>query len=221
MGAFGGDEAAADEGDARGQRVEIEKIVAGREMVFPRNAEPDRPRAGGDEDEARLERCSIHLDGTRVAKARETMEAVDAGAREGRLAPRGLWRREAALEGDQIAPVDLSLAHDALAAQAPGEIDGVGDADQHSLGIAAAQRADSAERQMIDDRDPPAGVAASIGGRGAGDARADDDEIILRRHGSLPRWTSFRLWTWNRNVPPRARVRGKSRIAARRRRMRH
>ena len=85
---------------------------------------------------------------------------------------------EGTLEGYELGPANPKLAGDTPAADAPGHVDRLGAADQHFFRIAAAQRAGSAERQMIDDANRPSRCAHPKARHLRGRAAADDGEIV-------------------------------------------
>ena len=62
---------------------------------------------------------------------------------------------EGPLERDQFFPVYAEFANDAASMHPAHPIGRFGPADQHFLGIAAAQRASPAERAMVDNRKRP------------------------------------------------------------------
>src|SRR3546814_4865181 len=73
-----GDVAAADQHDSPWQRLQVEKIVAGRQMLLAGNAERHRFGAGGEQDMAAFEHSCA--DGHRVAtgEAGAAVVSIDA-----------------------------------------------------------------------------------------------------------------------------------------------
>src|SRR3984893_12968479 len=70
------------------------------------------------------------------------------------------------------------FANDAASMHPARPIDRLGPTDQHFLGIAAAQRAGSAERAMVDHRHQPARAHNACGRHLRGSTGADDNEVV-------------------------------------------
>src|SRR5215831_799797 len=83
---------------------------------------------------------------------------------------------EGPLEGDQFFPVDAQIASNAAPVHPARPIGGFGPADQHLLGIAAAQRTGSAEGAMVDYRHRPARATGASGHHLRGGTSADDND---------------------------------------------
>src|SRR5262245_38699589 len=85
---------------------------------------------------------------------------------------------EGPLEGDQFFPVDAQITSNAVPVHPARPIGGLGPADQHLLGIAAAQRAGSAERAMVDNRHRRARAPDARGNHLRGGAGTDDNDVV-------------------------------------------
>src|SRR5216684_1586745 len=175
---LGCDVAAADQREALGQRLQLEKAVAGRDMLLAGDAERHRTSAGRYQDVLALQDRSIDIDGIAADEACQAVERIDAslGVTAFLLLRYGVGER--ALEGHQRRPVDAPITIDAAAMHAARKIDDLGAADQHLLGVAAAQRAGAAERAVVDDgHRAPRGAYAGAGDLGSRSG-ADDNEIV-------------------------------------------
>jgi hypothetical protein len=156
------DEAAPDEDDPRRQRVEIEELVAGRDVLGARKPERLRDRAGRDQDAAGDETVVADVDRRRPHEPGASVEGRDARLRVALLGGGRRRIRRRALGAHEGRPVDRDAVRaDAPLAEGAGGVDGLRRRDQDLLGDASAQRAGAAERAGVDDRHRPPGVAAA------------------------------------------------------------
>src|SRR5258708_28077791 len=146
------------------QRCERKKVGARRQVLLAGDAEAHRNGAGGDQDEAALQRLTTDLDRAAVAEPGASVIGVYAALREALLHHRRHWSCEAAFEFDELTPRDRWFAAgNALPTHAPRVVDRLRRADEHLLRIAAAQRAGATERQMVGHRHPPSRCTSSRG----------------------------------------------------------
>ena len=153
------DEAAADEQDAFGQRIEPHELGAVGKVFGAGNIY--RPRLGTRCDQEMV--ClklplAVDFDGIFADEARFPVKGSDAVALQTVFDPTGHFVGERLREGDQIGPVDGDVVRfDALAVHEPRCVDDFRPAAEHFLRIAAAQGAGAAIRQFVDHRDRPTG----------------------------------------------------------------
>jgi hypothetical protein len=175
-----------DQDDALWERLQGKELLAGDQMLFARNAEFDRFRARGDQDMLRFERFAFDIQRGATGEPGAPVVRVDALAGEELLALLRHGIGKTAFEGHQIGPVDADVPGDALAGHAPGMVRSRCAADQHLLGIAAAQRAGAAEEAEVDHGHAPAGGARARCGDHRCRAGADDYQLVLLRHFISP-----------------------------------
>src|SRR5262245_26299096 len=90
------------------------------------------------------------------------------------------WHRisEGPFEGDQVLPIDVQVPGHAMTSHAAREIDSLGAADQHLLGITAAQGAGATEWAMVDHRHRTSRSADPARGHLSRGSGTNYDEII-------------------------------------------
>lgn len=177
------DIAAADEHDPAREALELQKIVARAHQHLAGNMERARVCAGGDEGMAGLQGAVANRDPVRRDEAGDAVESVRAELGIAPFLPSRDRIGERPLERDQVRPIDRQSPLDAMPDHARGRIGRLLAAHQHLLRVAAAKRAGSAERAMIDDRDGPPGGADPADGDLGGRAAADDDQVVWRLPG--------------------------------------
>src|SRR5258708_37117116 len=97
----------------------------------------------------RFESALPDCDGIGAREARGAVKSIDAALGETLLPPRRHGIGKGPLESDQVFPVDAELAGNPTAVHAARDVACLRAADQHFLGIAAAQGAGAAERPII------------------------------------------------------------------------
>jgi hypothetical protein len=170
--------AAADEDDARRQRVELQEVVAGQHVLRSGNAERRRPSTRGNHHLPRLETSSFDLDSRAVDESPRAPHQLDPRRFE---VAHFLCRDrlgERPLERHQRRPVDAGRTIGPVAPEAGEGIDDLGGADEDLLRIAPSQRARPAGLARFDDGDPPSGESAPCCHRRAGGTGAEDNEVI-------------------------------------------
>ena len=182
MGEFHGDEAAADKGDAVRSLRQFQEFGAGGQMLFARDVQRHRPRAGGDMKMLRGQGLAVQLDRIGAGEPCQPMQDVDPRFFQPGFDARWHSFGEAALEGDHVGPVDRRLRLQPLAFHVFGPFDTLGDRDQHFLGVAAAQGAGAAMGFAVDAGDAPACIRGHPGDAISSGAAADHDEVIGLGH---------------------------------------
>ena len=157
-----GDVPASDEENPQREPVQLQELIAGREVARAGNRQISGHLPGRNHDKPSNQCLFPYLHGGGTGEARTAMERGDACFREAVFAPPWNGLGERALETHQLGPIDLKLPGlNAFSFHSTGPVDGFGGADEHFLRIASPQGASAAERPRIDDRDPPACVATA------------------------------------------------------------
>src|SRR5262249_17889630 len=172
---FGGDVTATDQGDARREDVELEKLLAGDCILLAGDIQRYGARTASDQDVSPLE-LPVALDYDRIGAGESGAPVKGVNSAFGKfLFPiAGHFIGEAALERDQAAPINLRVARNTMAAHAGLRVDRLSPTDQHLLWIAAAQCASPAEGTVINQRDRPPSSTHARACRLCGGAGADD-----------------------------------------------
>src|SRR5262249_5658873 len=139
---------ATDHDNALGELLKLHEGIAGDRVLGTRKIERNRVRTRGNHDGAALDDPTFNGNRVRCGEASAAVNGFDALLGEVRLALLRYGIGESAFEGDQLLPVDAQFASNATAVHPAPPINGLGPANQHFLGIAAAQGAGSAERPM-------------------------------------------------------------------------
>ncbi len=179
---LGSDVAAADQDDARRQGFQREESLVRNHVLFAGNVQLDRLGPRCQYDVFCFDGLPGNLQHVPSRELRSPVEGVDALFSIGRLLPLRNGVREGALERHQLGPIDADVADDTVAVHAGHLVDRRGAADEHLLGIAAAQGAGAAEGAEVDDRDGPARCANPGRHTHRRCARADDDQVVLAIH---------------------------------------
>ena len=144
---FHGNVAAAHEHDPLRLLVELEKGLAGSQCVLAWNPERGWPRAGGNDHGRALEIVVTDAHRGGSDELRAAMERVDAEIAQPRFLPGRDRRREAALEGHQLGPIDPRAAGlNPSAAQAMPPLE--------RFGLAMATHPAFPKRELFPGREP-------------------------------------------------------------------
>src|SRR6266478_6294863 len=138
-----GNVAAAHQGYACRQSLELEEAIAGDDMLFTRDMQRHWTRAAREQNVTRLEFLPFDRDSIGSREARQPMKGVDTFLRITLLLLVRNRIGEAALERHEFAPIDARRTLDAMPAQSTRRVDRLGATDQHLFRVAAAQRASS------------------------------------------------------------------------------
>lgn len=187
-----GDVAAAHQDHAPRDLLQLEKLLAGGQVLFAGNSQFDRFRAGGDEEMASFQSFAFDSYRARVGEPRPPAEGFDSLVRVHLLVFARDGIGEAALERDQFRPINVQLSGDAVRAHAECEVDDFGTGNEHLFRVAPAQRTSATERSEVDHSHAPAGGAHAHRRCHRSGSRSDDHEVVSLRHGVTP--------------PPRGRV---------------
>src|SRR5439155_20971429 len=137
---FAGHDPAAYKHDARPQLVEIQELIARREMLVSRNAEIGGDRAGCDQHSPTDQLIVADAECGGSDEPGPAAERGDAGLRECRLALFGHAGDDRSLKSHQRRPADArATRNEALAVEASNRIDRLGRADENYFRVAAAQ----------------------------------------------------------------------------------
>src|SRR6266849_5441898 len=177
MGELERDVSCTEERNPRGQRVEFEESSAREQVLLSGNAEVSLFGSGGDHEMPRLEHLAIYRQLLRTHEPRGPMIGRDPSFLE-RLLPIGRHGiRESPFELHQLGPGDMRVATHSPAPHSTVPVRELRGADEHSLWVAAAQRARPTVRELIHHGDAPAGFPAPVSQPRAALACADYDEI--------------------------------------------
>src|SRR5882724_6974776 len=119
-------------------------------MLLARDIQRYWPRTSSDQDVSSPKLPAFGDNRILTGEAGDPVKSVDAVFGEIFFQIAGDRIGEAAFKHHQVAPIDPRLACDAMRAHTRLRIDRLRTAHQHSLRIAAAERASSAERTVID-----------------------------------------------------------------------
>jgi hypothetical protein len=156
VGKFRGDIPAHDEHDLLRQRVEMEKLLAGREVFLAGNAQGLWTGAGRQNETAAGQRLIPDLNCSWLDELRRPMEGHNASFLEPLLPIFWDGVGECALESHERWPIEMHvLPSNASALNALVPIRQFGDPHQDLLGVTAAERARSPKRSFIDNRHLP------------------------------------------------------------------
>src|SRR5580704_4456466 len=129
-----------------------------------------------------IERLAGNLHSIPPGKPGLTVEGRDAFRPITIFMLRGDGIGKAALESDQLRPVDVWRTDNPLAVHAPGMVDHRGPSDQHLFRIATAQGTSAAKGLAIYHSYGPAGRTAAHGGNPCRRSRSDNEQIKLLCH---------------------------------------
>src|SRR5260370_40929139 len=118
-------------------------------MLAARKPERAWASTGRDQNIAGLEGTTLNGERVVIAEAGRAMEGVDSLLDATCFEPLRYGIGEGAFEGDQLLPINVQFAHNAMFMHSARPIDRLSAAHQRFLGIAAAQRAGSAQAEMI------------------------------------------------------------------------
>ena len=177
------DRTAAEDDEALRLHTHLPEVLGGavRDLGEPRDRRHERGGAGGDDDVARRQRASVHLDRPRRDDACAALDDVDAKPA---VALGGVVRLDlgddpldALHRRGEVEPV-RGLG-DAVVARVADVVDELGRADQRLRGHAAGVEAVTAHRALLDQRHLGADGGADVGGDEPAGARADDDHVAI------------------------------------------
>ena len=178
MGELGRDVAATDHDDPLRQILKLHECIAEDGVLRTVEAERDRARASGNHDVTAFERAAFHYDRVRTIETGNPVEGINALFGKTLFTFLRYGIGEGPLEGDHLFPVDARFANDFALMHPARPIGRFGPADQHFLGIAAAQSASSAEGTMVNYRNRLARAADARGNHLRAGAGADDNDVV-------------------------------------------
>ncbi len=129
MGELGGDVASADQHDPARQAFHLKEALVVDQVLLAGDAQLHRLRPGRQNDVPGLQCFAIDLNSTRANEASPPVEGRDAAFGEALLLLVRHRVRKAALERQQLVPVDPHVALDSLAAHPSGVVGGRGASD--------------------------------------------------------------------------------------------
>src|SRR5215472_4072931 len=147
-------------------------------MLLARDIQRYRACTSGNQDVSSFELPAFGNNHILAGEASNPVKGVDAVFGEISFQIAGDCIGEAAFKHHQVAPIDPRLACDAMPAHTRLRVDRLPTAHQHSLRIAAAQRAGPAEGTVIDQCYRPPYRTHSRACRLRASAGADDHEIV-------------------------------------------
>src|SRR6516165_892989 len=156
-------------------------------MLLARDIQRYRACTSGNQDVSSLELPAFGNNCISTGEACSPVKGVDTVVGEIFFQIAGDCIGEAALKRHQVAPIDPRLACDAMPAHTRLRVDRLRTAHQHSLRIAAAQRASPAKGTVIDQCYGPPCCTHSRACRLRASARADDHEIVGLHRSSHPK----------------------------------
>jgi hypothetical protein len=183
VGELEGDEPAADEHDARWERLEVQELGAVDHQLGAGEPEGSGAGAGGDQHVVHLVEGAGDVDRRRRGERGGTVEGVDTVRGEFAFCVAGRRVGEAAGVAHEIGPVDRQPVRvDALVTHQVGGVDDLGAPTQDLLRVTAAKRTRAAVWQLVDDRSPPARRGRLVRRRDPSHASADDEQVIANVH---------------------------------------
>src|SRR5579884_3837267 len=190
VGKFEGNIAPTDEDDPARQLLQLEKFVAGNQMLFAADTQLRGAGSRGNHNVFCFKPVIADLNCARPCKMRWAVEGGDPGLGKAFFSRFGHRLRKGSLKANQFRPDDARVSREySLAFHSPRPVNGFSRSHQYLLWIAAPEHAGPAEWPRINNRDFPALPAASRRHRRARRARPDDHQVkCLRQLFPPPDW---------------------------------